>query len=135
MLARILHSSPNLCAFLDPLIGSLSKPQCAHLQELCDAILVCETTHTLAAMQRLFVDTTDQSNWADFLRISPWNQDAVRAELLKSQIDYLIEHGQKNDNVTEIPGQSLYNVRISRDLRSRFSVGNFDPNPLSISWP
>lgn len=102
MLARILHSSPNLCAFLDPLIGSLSKPQCAYLQELCDAILVCETTHTLAAMQRLFVDTTDQSNWADFLRISPWNQDAVRAELLKSQIDYLIEHGQKNDNVTEI---------------------------------
>ena len=93
MLARILHSSPKLCAFLDPLIESLSKPQRAHLQELCDAILVCETTHTLAAMQRLFVDTTDQSNWADFLRISPWNPNAVRTELLKAQIDSCIEHG------------------------------------------
>ena len=102
MLARILHSSPKLCAFLDPLIESLSKPQRAHLQELCDAILVCETTHTLAAMQRLFVETTDQSNWADFLRISPWKQDAVRAELLKSQIEWAIEYGQKSDQATEI---------------------------------
>lgn len=102
MLARILHSSPKLCAFLDPLIESLSKPQRAHLQELCDAILVCETTHTLAAMQRLFVDSTDQSNWADFLRISPWKQDAVRAELLKSQIEWAIEYGQKSDQATEI---------------------------------
>lgn len=102
MLARILHPSPKLCAFLDPLIESLSKPQRVHLQELCDAILVCETTHTLAAMQRLFVETTDQSNWADFLRISPWNQDAVRSELLKFQIDSCIEDGQKSGQATEI---------------------------------
>ena len=102
MLTRILHSSPKLCAFLDPLIERLSKPQRAHLQELCDAVLVCETDHTLAAMQRLFVETTDQSNWADFLRISPWNADAIRAELLKSQIDWAIEHGQKSGQATEI---------------------------------
>ena len=65
MLARILHPSPKLCAFLDPLIERLSKPQRAHLRELCDGVLVCETEHTLAAMQRLLVETTDQSNWAD----------------------------------------------------------------------
>jgi hypothetical protein len=51
MLARILHPSPKLCAFLDQLIESLSKPQRAHLRELCDAALVCETDHTLTAMQ------------------------------------------------------------------------------------
>lgn len=102
MLARILHPSPKLCAFLDPLIESLSTPQRAHLQELCDGVLVCETEHTLAAMQRLFVETTDPSNWADFLRISPWQPDAVRAELLKAQIDWAIEHGQKSGQATEI---------------------------------
>ncbi|MGH8710799.1 MAG: transposase [Burkholderiales bacterium] len=102
MLARILHPSPKLCAFLDPLIESLSKPQRAHLEELCDGVLVCETEHTLAAMQRLFVETTDQSNWADFLRISPWDADAVRVELLKAQIDWAIEHGQKSGQATEI---------------------------------
>ena len=65
MLARILQPSLQLCAFLDPLIESLSKPQRAHLQQLCDGVLVCKTEHTLAAMQRLLVDTTDPSNWAD----------------------------------------------------------------------
>jgi DDE superfamily endonuclease len=102
MLPRILHSSPKLRAFLDPLIRNLSKPQRAHLQELCDAILVCESKHTLAAMQRLYVETTDPSNWADFLRISPWEPDGVRAELLKSQIDWAIEHGQKSGQPKEI---------------------------------
>lgn len=102
MLARILHPSSQLCAFLDPLIQSLSKPQRAHLEELCDGVLVCESEHTLAAMQRLFVETTDQANWADFLRISPWDADTVRAELLKSQIEWVIEHGQKSGNATEI---------------------------------
>jgi hypothetical protein len=102
MLTRILQPSPALCAFLEPLSGSLSKPQRAHLQQLCDAVLVCETEHTLAAMQRLFVETTDPSNWADFLRISPWQADAVRAELLKSQIEWAIQHGQKSGQATEI---------------------------------
>jgi hypothetical protein len=102
MLARILHPSPKLCAFLDPLIESLSRPQRAHLQELCDAILVCETEHTLAALQRLFVETTDPANWADFLRRSPWQPEAVRAELLKDQIDWAIEQGQKSGQATEI---------------------------------
>ncbi len=102
MLARILHPSPKLCAFLDPLSESLSKPQRAHLRELSDAILVCETEHTVAAMQWLFVETTDPSNWADFLRISPWQPDAVRAELLKTQIDWAIEQGQKSGQAKEI---------------------------------
>jgi hypothetical protein len=102
MLARILQPSTKLCAFLEPLIGSLSKPQRAHLQQLCDGVLVCETEHTLAAMQRLFVETTDQSNWADFLRISPWSADSLRVELLKSQIEWAIEHGQKSGQATEI---------------------------------
>jgi hypothetical protein len=86
MLARILHPAPKLCAFLEPLCASLSKPQKTHLQELCDALLVCESEHTLAALQCLFVATTDVSNWADFLRISPWQPEAIRAELLQAQI-------------------------------------------------
>lgn len=95
MLKRIVEPSPQLVTFLTPLCGSLSKPQQTHLQQLCDALLVCESDHTLAALQRLCVETTDASNWADFLRISPWQPDVVRAELLQSQIAWAIEHGQK----------------------------------------
>jgi DDE superfamily endonuclease len=53
-------------------------------------------------MQRLFVETTDVSNWADFLRISPWDPNRVRAELLKAQIEWAIENGQKSCQAKEI---------------------------------
>ena len=102
MLTKIVHNSPLLCAFLNPLIGSLSAPQRQHLRDLCDALLVCEGEHTLAALQRQFVETTDPSNWADFLRISPWNAQSVRAELLEAQISLAIEQGQKSCQAKEI---------------------------------
>jgi len=102
MLTKIVHNSPLLCAFLNPLICSLSAPQRQHLRDLCDALLVCEGEHTLAALQRQFVETTDPSNWADFLRISPWNAQSVRAELLEAQISFAIEQGQKSCQAREI---------------------------------
>lgn len=102
MLTRIVHNSPKLCAFLDPLAESLSKPQRQHLRDLCDALLVCESEHTLAALQRQFVETTDASNWADFLRISPWQTEAVRAELLRAQINWAIAQAEKSGNAKEL---------------------------------
>lgn len=102
MLTRIVRNSPSLCTFLDPLISDLSKPQRLHLQELCDALLVCESEHTLAAMQRLYVETTDTSNWADFLRMSPWDSEAMRMNLLRSQISQVIEEGKNSCQAKEI---------------------------------
>jgi len=102
MLTRIVRNSPQLCTFLEPLIESLSQPQQKHLRDLCDGLLVCEAEHTLAAMQRQFVETTDQSNWADFLRISPWDAGRVRAELLDSQIQWAMEQAEKSCQAKEI---------------------------------
>lgn len=95
MLTRIVHNSPKLCAFPDPLIGSLSEPQRQHLRDLCDGLLVCESEHTLAGLQRQFIETTDASNWADFLRISPWESETVRLELLQSQLARAIAEAEK----------------------------------------
>ena len=59
------------CRFaLDSLHLPLSQPQRDHLLHLVDGSLVCEERKTLAALQRQFLDSTDPSNWADFLRIS-----------------------------------------------------------------
>ncbi len=96
MLTRIVHNSPKLCAFLDPLIEHLSEPQRQHLRDFCDAILVCEGEKTIANLQRQFVETTDASNWADNLRISPWQAGPVRARLLESQISWAIEQAEKS---------------------------------------
>jgi hypothetical protein len=48
---------------------------------VADALLVCEDTKTLATLQRQFVEAADASNMADFLRISPWRVNDVRAAL------------------------------------------------------
>ena len=73
MLTRIVHPSEALQAFLGPLVGYLSLPQQQHVLQMADALLVCEDRKTLAALQRQFLEATDPSNWADFLRVSPWS--------------------------------------------------------------
>jgi hypothetical protein len=78
MLTRILHNSPALCTFLDRLDLALSQPQWRHACNFVDALLVCDSDKTLAALQRQFVECVDPSNMADTLRIGPWTAEAVR---------------------------------------------------------
>lgn len=92
MLTRILHNSPGLCAFLD-----LSQPQRRHILNMADALLVCEDKKTLAALQRQFVTAPDASNMADFLRISPWQANAVRAALRAHQVAWLLDEAARTD--------------------------------------
>jgi hypothetical protein len=102
MAARIVKNSPHLCEFLAPLIPKLSGPQQRHLIDLCDGLLVCETEKTLAALQRQFLEATDVSNWADFLRISPWQADALRVELRSSQVAFAIAQAEASNAPKEI---------------------------------
>ncbi len=78
MLTRILHNSPSLCTFLEQLDLSLSQPQLQHVLNLADALLVCDSTKTLAELQRQFVECVDASNMADTLRIAPWTAADLR---------------------------------------------------------
>src|SRR5436309_10751474 len=94
MLTRIVHPSPTLDTFLRSLHLDLSRPQAEHLFHLVDGVLVCEEPKTLAALQRQFLDATDPSNWADFLRISPWSAVEVRDSLRRHQVTWLLELAQ-----------------------------------------
>jgi hypothetical protein len=95
MLTRILHNSAKLCTFLDQLGIQLYQPQRRHMFNMADALLVCEDEKTLAALQRQFVEAPDASNMADFLRISPWQADEVRAALRAHQIAWLIAEAER----------------------------------------
>ena len=95
MLTRILHNSDKLCTFLEQLNLQLSQPQADHLLNMADALLVCEDKKTLAALQRQFVEAPDASNMADFLRISPWQIQAVRQELRTHQVNWLIAEAER----------------------------------------
>jgi hypothetical protein len=95
MLTRIVQPSPALENFLDTLHLPLSRPQRDHLLDLADGVLVCDESKTLAALQRQFLDSTDPSNWADFLRISPWRPEEVRTALRRHQVEWLVAEAQR----------------------------------------
>ena len=102
MIVRIVENSPPLCEFLAPLISDLSQPQQCHLINLCDGLLVCETEKTLAALQRQFLEAVSVSNWADFLRISPWPAQSVRAALRTSQVAFALAQATAADSPKEV---------------------------------
>src|SRR6186997_1901139 len=95
MLTRIVRNSPQLCAFLEQLPVELSQPQRQHILNLADALLVCEDTKTLAALQRQFLEAPDPSNMADFLRISPWSAEHVRGALRGNQVAWALAQAQR----------------------------------------
>lgn len=94
MLTRILHNSPVVGSFFNELDLSLSKPQQQHIINLTDAILVCESKKTLAALQRQFVESVDSSNIADFLRISPWSAQDVSTRLRAFLLRFIIRQAE-----------------------------------------
>ena len=94
MLTRIVQPAPALETVLDSLHLNLSQPQRDHLLDLVDSLLVCDERKTLAALQRQFLDATDPSNWADFLRISPWSAADARDALRRHQVTWLRELAQ-----------------------------------------
>lgn len=95
MLTRILHNSDHLQSFVNNLNLDLSVPQKQHMLNMADALLVCEDTKTLAALQRQFVQAPDASNMADFLRISPWQAPDARDALRQFQVDRLLAEAKK----------------------------------------
>jgi len=82
-------------SFFDALHLPLSRPQRDHLLQLADGVLVCDALKTLAALQRQFLDSTDPSNWADFLRISPWRAEEGRTALRRHQVEWLVAEAQR----------------------------------------
>jgi len=102
MLTRIVHNSPVLGTFLDQLHLPLSKPQRQHMLNLADALLVCEDTKTLAALQRQFLDAPDASNMADYLRISPWNAAEGRSTIRANQVEWVIAEAERRKEPKEL---------------------------------
>lgn len=94
MLTRIVRPSPELAAFLDRLGPALSEPQREHLLRLADALLVCEDSKTLAALQRQFLDAPDASNMADFLRQSPWSVTDLRNRIRSDHVTWAVQQAQ-----------------------------------------
>ncbi len=78
---KIVHPCPALVYFAGLVLAPLSQPQRRYLLRLSDALCLDVPAHTLAELQRLFLDAPDVSNFADFLRQSPWTDQELRSAL------------------------------------------------------
>lgn len=94
----IQHFEP-LCAFLLPLIATLSEPQQRHALNVVGALLVCTHKHkcltTLTAMLRL--PHADHFALADFFGQSTWDPLEVRRAVLRTQMATLAQVLQQAD--------------------------------------
>ncbi|MCP4356843.1 MAG: hypothetical protein GY796_02350 [Chloroflexi bacterium] len=87
---------------------------------MADALLVCEDTKTLAALQRQFVQAPDASNMADFLRISPWQTYGTRDSLREYQVDRLVTEAERA-NVPQVIYSSPLESKTGEERTSPFS--------------
>ena len=125
MLTRIVRPSPALETFLQPLLAHLTQPQRQHLLELVDALLVCEDRKTLAALQRQYLDSTDPSNWADFLRLSPWSADLMRGALRRHHLAALLAEAERQG----LPKVLFLNLDDSLGKKDK-NTGHLEP----VDW-
>ena len=95
MLTHTLPNPETLCTFIDQLGLDLPQPQQRHLRNLVDALLVCESRKTLAALRQQLVEGVDVSNMADYLRISPWNAQAVRHAVGAWMVRWAIQQAEQ----------------------------------------
>ncbi len=97
MLTRILHHFDPVHSFFNELDIDLTLPQRQHMLNMADALLVCEDTKTLVALQRQFVQAPDASNMAVFSRISPQQAHDARDALRHDQVGRLLAEAKRTD--------------------------------------
>lgn len=85
MLTWIVVHSDAVCNFLLPLLISFTPAQQRHALNVLEALLVCPFKHkTLSALTRLLgLPHADPFALADFLRVSPWDGQAVQQALTR----------------------------------------------------
>lgn len=91
MFPKILSPSRALVEFITALHLSLSKPQLRHVVNVADALIVCQSTKTLSALNRELVEPCDVYALADFFNCSPWKADQIRLSLQEYLIYWSLE--------------------------------------------
>lgn len=91
---KIIAPAQCLVKFLLVLQLRLSKPQQSHLQNFIEALLACDGTKTIAKLNRLILEATDQSAFTDFFTYSPWDVQDLRRSVLYGLVRWVLEENQ-----------------------------------------
>ena len=91
---KIIAPAKCLLKFLLVLQLRLSKPQQSHLQNFIEALLACDGTKTIAKLNRLILEATDQSAFTDFFTYSTWEVQDLRRSCLYALVRWVLEENQ-----------------------------------------
>lgn len=119
MLKRIIRPSQTLINFLLLLHLQLSKPQTRHLTRLVEGVIVGEGRKTLADVYRLWVDAPDESSVADFLRESPWDEQALQASLQAFVIQQILSQADQMGDEHPVLWVSLDDSTHRKDKQTK----------------
>jgi len=115
---KIIAPAKFLVKFLLVLQLRLSKPQQHHLENFIEAILACDGTKTIAKLNRLILDATDQSAFTDFFTYSPWDNQELRQACLRALVRWVVEDKQN----TLIPDAITISVDDSKSPKPKTSI-------------
>jgi hypothetical protein len=88
----IVRRSVAIVTFVSLLGLTFHAPQIRHLERLADLLVMAPRRKTLAELAAQELDGVDVSNLADFFRISPWDDQALRVAVLELLLNYLKTH-------------------------------------------
>lgn len=91
---KIVSPTKALTNFLLLFKLNFSEPQLRHLKNFMDALLSCDGTKTIAKLNRLILDPTDQSAFTDFFTYSPWNVSHLRQQMYGSLVRWVLQENE-----------------------------------------
>lgn len=115
---KIVAPTQAVIKFLLLLKLNLSKPQQQHLVNFIEALLACEGTKTIAKLNRLILDTTDQSAFTDFFTYSPWDNHELRHAMLHALVRWVLE----DNRGALIPNALTISIDDSKSPKPKTSV-------------
>lgn len=117
---KIVKPTQKLKNFLLMLNLNFSEPQKRHTLNFMDALLACEGTKTIAKLNRLIIDTQDQSAFTDFFTYSPWDLSVFRTQIMKSFVNWVLE--ENRDAFDEEPEPLFIKIDDSKSVKPKTSI-------------
>lgn len=115
---KIVAPTQALLKFLLLLKLNFSKPQQQHLTNFIEALLACEGAKTIAKLNRLILDATDQSAFTDFFTYSPWDNGELRLAKLRYLVRWVLDENRD----TLIPSAVTISIDDSKSAKPKTSL-------------
>ena len=92
---KIVKYTKSVHTFLLLFKLNFSKPQMRHIENFIEALIACQGRKTIARLNNLLFDNVDQSAFTDFFTYSPWDDEQLRLNTLKTFTDLIAPKGSQ----------------------------------------